>query len=524
MIKLTVHESVEAALQKAFPKPAAAAKRALAKYISVVESMLFDALQRGQTPEQRKLGLYAISLDQLANKGGQIGPKKIRVHKWLTDNDWDIVQMVVKGTKFSGQNSQVKLTSLVTVQNNLQIPAASLSAATTDEEIDAYLSGDDVSNIALFDHLYPEYNLEWREDKLRQLFDWVPVDVESVKAYVYWLETESKMIQGPKKDLALRQALSILGIAAVTKGYYLQRKKPSPFGRTYYEGTSVQNVNKELRRAMLGNCWEYDIRSSVVAWKMGYARGYLAASGLDQDLKKSFPATLLYLEDKADFMATVRHYVFPESSPVPKELRPKLLKQAFTAISFGARQTAKGWLDASGNWTNPALVEILQNTEDRMRFLADDTVKLFIKEQNALDDYLYDLLKKFHPELLLEKYLQTDSGRPSKAKVMAYLYQHGETHVMDIVRQVALANGHIPIANVHDAIFFKRRLGVELKSEIEWQMREQTGNPYWHLTPKQIERYTPRSLNAKREEQEHKDRMAIEQARAVAYYSGLKPV
>ena len=254
------------------------------------------------------------------------------MHKWLTDNDWDIVQTVVKGTKFSGQNSQVKLTSLVTVQNNLQIPAASLSAATTDEEIDAYLSGDDVSNIALFDHLYPEYNLEWREDKLRQLFDWVPVDSESVKAYVYWLETESKMIQGPKKDLALRQALSILGIAAVTKGYYLQRKKISPFGRTYYEGTSVQNVNKELRRAMLGNCWEYDIRSSVVAWKMGYARGYLAASGLDQDLKKSFPATLLYLEDKADFMATVRHYVFPESSPVPKELRPKLLKQVQATI------------------------------------------------------------------------------------------------------------------------------------------------------------------------------------------------
>jgi uncharacterized DUF497 family protein len=63
VIKLTVHRSVEAALQKAFPKPAAAAKRALAKYISVVESMLFDALQRGQTPGQRKLGLYAVSLE-----------------------------------------------------------------------------------------------------------------------------------------------------------------------------------------------------------------------------------------------------------------------------------------------------------------------------------------------------------------------------------------------------------------------------------------------------------------------------
>ena len=522
MIKLTIHESVEAALQKAFPKPAAAAKRALAKYISVVESMLFDALQRGLTPEQRKLGLYAISLEQLANKGGQIGPKKIRVHKWLTDNDWDIVQTVVLGTKFSGQNSLVKLTALATIQNSLQVPVQSLSAATTDEEIDAYLSGDDVSNIALFDHLYPEYNLEWREDKLNTLFDWVPVDVESVKAYVYWLETESNLIHGPKKDLALRQSLSILGIASVTKGYYLQRKKPSPFGRTYYEGVSVQNVNKELRRAMLGNCWEYDIRSSVVAWKMGYARGYLAASGLDQDLKKSFPSTLLYLEHKADFMATVSHYVFLESSPVPKDLRPKLLKRAFTAISFGARQTAKGWLDASGNWTNPALVDILQNSEDRTRFLSDVTVKQFIKEQNALDDYLYDLFKKFRPDLLLERYLQTESGRPSKSKVLAYLYQHGETQVMDIVRQAALAKGLVPIANVHDAIFFKRRLGAEFKNAIEWQMREQTGNPYWHLTPKQIERYTPRSLNAKRAEQEHRDRIEAEEARAKAYYAGIK--
>jgi hypothetical protein len=481
--------------------------------------MLFDALQRGLTPEQRKLGLYAISLEQLANKGGQIGPKKIRVHKWLTDNDWDIVQTVVLGTKFSGQNSLVKLTALATIQNSLQVPVQSLSEVTTDEEIDVYLSGDDVSNIALFDHLYPEYNLEWREDKLNKLFDWVPVDVESVKAYVYWLETESNLIQGPKKDLALRQSLSILGIASVTKGYYLQRKKPSPFGRTYYEGVSVQNVNKELRRAMLGNCWEYDIRSSVVAWKMGYARGYLAASGLDQDLKKSFPSTLLYLEHKADFMATVSHYVFLESSPVPKDLRPKLLKRAFTAISFGARQTAKGWLDASGNWTNPALVDILQNSEDRTRFLSDVTVKQFIKEQNALDDYLYDLFKKFRPDLLLERYLQTESGRPSKAKVLAYLYQHGETQVMDIVRQAAQAKGLAPIANVHDAIFFKRRLGAEFKNAIEWQMREQTGNPYWHLTPKQIERYTPRSLNAEREVGEHKKRIEQEELLAKGYKS-----
>ena len=53
---------------------------------------------------------------------------------------------------------------------------------------------------------------------------------------------------------------------------------------------------------------------------------------------------------------------------------------------------------------------------------------------------------------------------------------------MDIVRATAAAYGRAPIANVHDAIFFKQRLGAELKAEVEWQMRAQTGNAYWHLT------------------------------------------
>lgn len=289
MIKITVHESVEEALHKAFPRPTASAKKALAKYVAVVESMLFDALQHGRTPEQLKLNLYAVSLDQLANKGGQIGPKKIRIHKWLRENNLELLETVVPGSKFTGQNSQVKLTPLITMQNTLTVPSGSIAAATTDEEIDAYLSGDPASNKALFDHLYPEYGQEWKEEKLAELFHWVPVDIESVKAYLYWVEIESTHIKEAQKDTILRQALTIIGVATLTKGYYVQRVKPSQFGRTYYEGTSVQNVNKDLRRAMLGNCWEYDIRSSVVAWKMGYARSLLCDSGLDVDLRKHFP-------------------------------------------------------------------------------------------------------------------------------------------------------------------------------------------------------------------------------------------
>ena len=519
MIKLTVHPSVEAALQKAFPKPAAAASRALAKYIGVVESMLFDTLQRGQTPEQRKLGLYAISLDQLANKGGQIGPKKIRVHKWLTDNDWDIVQTVVKGTKFSGQYSQVKLTPLVTLENTLQMPAGSLSAATTNEQIDAYLSGDDISNIALFDHLYPEYNLQWREDKLADLFDWVPVDVESVKAYVYWLEMESDLIKGPRKDLALRQSLTILGIAAVTRGYYLQRKKPSPFGRIYYEGTSVQNVNKELRRAMLGNCWEYDIRSSVVAWKMGYARDLLLQADADPDVRLYFPATTLYLEDKVDFMATVRYFTFAGNTVLTKDFQMLLIKQALTAISFGAKSTGNGWTDNSGGWNNPALVEILKNKSERDRFLADPTVNAFIEEQRALDDFIFGLVKTNSPELLALDCLKTASGRVSKSKVLAFLYQHAETKAMDLICSLAAKQGHFPVARVHDAVFFRSRLGPDFKHELEFKLHDATHNKYWHLSPKQLKRYEPVSIDAAHDELLHRQRIADEEKRAIDYFT-----
>jgi len=322
-----------------------------------------------------------------------------------------------------------------------------------------------------------------------------------------------------KKNQALRQARTILAIASVMDGNYLQRRKPSAFGRLYYEGVSVQNINKELRRAVLGNCWEYDIRSSVVAWKMGWAKQYIAARGQGEDLPKVFSATLGFLEDKADFMATVRHFTFGDDSPVPKDLQPKLLKQAFTAISFGARVTTHGWQNDSGGWSNPALVDIIRNGDDRNRFLADATVQAFIKEQAILDAHLYELVKEQRRDLLSKPFLQTPSGRPSKSKILAYLYQHDETEVMDVVCAVAAQHGREPIARVHDAIFFKRKLGVDLRHEMELMMQEHSNNPYWRLSHKQLERYEPRYLDLKLEEEQHKQRIKQEAAFAVGYKS-----
>ena len=109
-------------------------------------------------------------------------------------------------------------------------------------------------------------------------------------------------------------------------------------------------------------------------------------------------------------MRTVRLYVFGDHSKEAGEFHMKLLKQAFTAMSFGARLASTGWQDGSGHWNNPARVNILKNTQERNRFFNDRSVRAFIKEQNTLDDFLFKQFKTHHPELVKLPCLLTHSG------------------------------------------------------------------------------------------------------------------
>ena len=81
---------------------------------------------------------------------------------------------------------------------------------------------------------------------------------------------------------------------------------------------------------------------------------------------------------------------------------------------------------------------------------------------------------------------------------------------MDLICRVACQNGHIPIARVHDAVFFKSRLGPDLKQELEFKLHDATLNKYWHLSPKQLKRYTPISIDAANEKlMEHEGRAVV---------------
>jgi len=522
MIHITTHPIVLESLQKAFPQPANAATKALNKYLAVLSNMLFEALQRGQSVEERKLNLFSISTAELALRGPQIGKKKIRLHKWLCDNDLALVNTATVGSNLSGKVSQVRLTSFVSMTDTLLNGLDEMTEDLSRHEIDTFLDGTPESNAELFRLVHPEYSDTFSDAEVDSMYDSVQIDINSLKNYIEWLCLRAKLYSIAKKNDLLRQARLVLGVALARNGCLLQRKKPSHFGRTYYHGISVQNVNKQLRAAMLGHCWEYDMRSSVVSWKMGFASEYLLELEPSADFRRIFSTSIEYLENKKSFMVTVQRDVFDISSNATSDLQLILLKQAMTALSFGARMSARGWHDHDGTWNNPALVDILKNGEERKRFLDHILVRSFVSEQNMLDGYLYSQIKVHAPALLKKIELQTAGGRPSKPKVLAYMYQHAESSVMDVVRDSLREHGYTILARIHDAIIVSKKLSLDDRDEIQHRMHDITKNPYWYLTPKEIKGFEASLIDEKREIELHKDRIAADERRAARLY-GIPP-
>jgi hypothetical protein len=180
------------------------------------------------------------------------------------------------------------------------------------------------ANSKIFNLLYPDYKVCVADGRMAEAFDGVEIGVASLKNYIIWLQEEAQHFTETKRNHALFQARLVLAVAQHTTGIYYQRKIHSNFGRTYSSGTSVQNVNKELRHAMLGDCLEYDIRSSVVAWKLGYAQDYVAQNCPNKTVDQVFMFSLLYLKNKPALMVNVKEAVFGTASDLDEALQEKI--------------------------------------------------------------------------------------------------------------------------------------------------------------------------------------------------------
>jgi hypothetical protein len=511
MLTLTINPIVLQTLQQHFPKPKNSAAKALDKYVKLLTQQLTTSVMHGRNAWMKSINLYTISVYRQRNRGSQIGKNKTRLQNWLEQNKLDLFKVSTIGSNLTQKLSVIQLTELVTVTYTDAHITSAYDIET--EELRKLLEHQLLTNKELFDKLYDNITT-LTENEIDDTYEALPIDVKSLGNYIAWLKNDATLIEEKKKEQYLIQADTILRVAQYTNGIYIQKKKSSVFGRNYYSGISVQNVNKELRRAMLGHCWEYDIRSSVFAWKMGLAEDCYSTLNTTEPLKKVFSETLLYLENKKEFMATVRHYTFNDESTISRELQDKLIKQAVTAISFGARRGTHGWTTNGTDWKNPSLVEIFKNKDERERFLNNIIIKKFLKEQNTLDKFIYASCVEAKCSFLSREEVRTRCGSLSRAKVIAYLYQHFETQVMDVAAKEIEARGRRVIARIHDAIIIDKRLGVDSKYEVEEAMKAASSNEYWHLVAKELEPYErPYSLD--REEIEaHKERIRKEEAHA----------
>jgi len=274
-----------------------------------------------------------------------------------------------------------------------------------------------------------------------------PINMKSLGAYIkntYDILGSSKYNKGKLKEM-LHQAFRIYDAAYVFEGNLIQFIKRSEFGRIYYTGANLQSCSKEVRHAALGNCIEYDIENSVYAWR--YTEAKRIAQELNEKIK--LPCTLDYLSRKSVLRKQIAKETILNISKYDS-VNIKLIKRAFTAISFGAKGTAQAvrWY-ANGKSQTQALNDIIMNKEDRKRFLTHPFVSEFIGEQKTISSIIYE----YHKQVLESINEVKVNDKLNKAKALAYLYQQQERRLLESA--IKHFNKSNVLLEVHDAFYIR---------------------------------------------------------------------
>lgn len=452
-------------LKEAYPTPPKSAENALKKYLEVATNLINDAVERGIEPYDKKLKLYSIPLTVLSRDKCEIGSaeknNRKRVHTVLKELGVPILKTIQQGCGIK------KTWAKVSINKNLA------------RLLDIQVALDPK---ATFDLRHPHFE-KLTPEECAEKYDSLVVDVNAIDEYIkrHFPNGAPTNLEERKKHT---QASKILAAAIYKGGSFFQKKKPSFFGRIYYEGSSVQNVNKEFRATMLGNSWEYDITSSVQAWKLGFAENYIRRKKLSGNINDYFPTSLQYLNDKNALFNEIKPEMF-RFSDIKDQEQTKRIKAAFTALNFGATLTDKDYLDEARVPVERALAAQIKDEDACRAFVNNPLVIAFRDEMKLLDKQIEWEAKKNKCELSSAMHPKTGKKLSKKCR-MSYRYQHAETDVMNIFRDIAKQHNLTILANIHDAIILREQLDKGLKKAIEDVMRTHTNNIYWSLGEKQV--------------------------------------
>jgi hypothetical protein len=281
-----------------------------------------------------------------------------------------------------------------------------------------------------------------------------PINVYSLENYV--LSTSRELELNPLNSTYkqnLQHAQTILMIAKECNNQLPQIVNHSAFGRTYYRGINLQNVHKTVRHAALGSCYSVDIDSAVFNWKYAI---------MSKDTQQALTYTRELIQDKHRLRKQLAQLVFDNAS----ERSIKTIKQVLTAISFGAKESGKGyyynkhWTPTNGEpkYITSSIDIIIKSPESRKRLFRDPWMKKFMDEQKTINDCIYkSLVQQLTSGEISEdkiKELRSRANRISPAKFIAWAYQHSEQYIMKQILEWSRAE---PLLQVHDGVYFKTK-------------------------------------------------------------------
>jgi len=349
--------------------------------------------------------------------------------------------------------------------------------------------------------------------------DLTPINMNSLKAFIKG--NEKYQHQTAKVKEYHEEADGILMIAEMTNGILPQIISESDYGRRYYKGFNLQNVSKMVRNAALGDNYEYDLNTAVYAIKLNYASDIT---------DKKFTYTSEYIEGGGKYKDNIRKRLMTHCFDIPElsdskhskdmiktiiENRLKIIKQAITAIGFGASSSSPGFYDKKNNWKQNSLSDIFSYTfkghdgkDKRVEFtkmvngvkvksldlfLQDKWMSEFIKEQQEMTKLITDYMisekavtKETHP------FLVDGRNALNRSRTIAYFFQKTERVIMDLSAKFIEDNGGKVLLRVHDAVYVDKKINLKelhvllqenfISSNLKWLGNkvisfEETSNP-----------------------------------------------
>jgi len=309
------------------------------------------------------------------------------------------------------------------------------------------------------------YTKNFEKELLSRDYDSVQVDLRSVTNYIRSNLSNSRdnpRLTEPQikvLDRNLKHAQKIYMLCAAHGGELLQIRNPSAFGRMYYKGPNLQNTPKVVRHAALGNCYEYDIESSVFAWKLSWFQKICQV----HNTKISMPATLEYLDHKQAIRARVAQAVFGSTD----DGYIFIIKKFITAIGFGAPLRGTGYV-ANSKYQKPALSQIITAKTKLDLAMRDPWVLEFYKEQTDMNDAVVSMARvNMIDELRQVPELWEKGNKKIRSNsVVSYLYQHAEREIIDWAEEFCAASQ--VLLTVHDCIYTRRPVRLaEFRSGIQ---------------------------------------------------------